>query len=163
MEQPGGADAPPAGADPPRPPQAAAGAGAAGGGAAALRELYQRVKSSPLEVVAIDTAGVVARAPEGGQQAGAGGAGAGQQPTPTRYERAALRTRPSVLDRELRAVLEAPPTLEGVHSALERAVANLRATEAFDDVWAEIDGEPAVSWFWLGVYFFSFQGGSVGA
>jgi hypothetical protein len=113
-----------------------------------LRALYARVKSSPLEVVAIDTAGVAplpSPPPSSDESAGSappsppsGGGGGG-------YERVPLRTRASVLDRELRAVLSAPPTLEGVHGALERAVLNLRATEAFDDAWAEIDAEPQVS------------------
>lgn len=107
--------------------------------AAGLRALYQRVRQAPLEVVAIDAAGVSPVAVEASE-----GKDGPTTSTPTRYEPAPLRTRGSVLDRELAGVLAAPPTLEGVHSALERAVQNLRATEAFDDVWAEIDGEPAV-------------------
>jgi hypothetical protein len=129
-----------------------------------LRALYARVKSSPLEVVAIDTAGVrplpsppsseddASPSPSSSSSAGAGG-----------YEQVPLRTRASVLDRELRAVLSAPPTLEGVHGALERAVLNLRATEAFDDAWAEIDGEPQVRKFGLGLRWSKTEGKSLAA
>lgn len=110
--------------------------------AQSLRALYQRVKQSPLEVVAIETTGIApaplpAPSSSSGQQQ--------QSQSQQSFEEVPLRTRPSLLDRELAAVLAAPPTLEGVHSALERAVLNLRATEAFDDVWAEIDGDPPVS------------------
>jgi hypothetical protein len=124
---------------PPQQPVAASSPAAAG-----LRALYQRVRLAPLEVVAIDAAGVAPIAePEGDAAADAGPPPAPARAAP-RYERAPLRTRAAVLDRELAGVLAAPPTLDGVHAALERAVRNLRATEAFDDVWAEIDGEPAV-------------------
>jgi len=106
-----------------------------------LRALYARVKSAPLEVYAIDTAGVAPIAPPPDND---GTGPSSPSPSSSGYEQVPLRTRASVLDSELRAVLSAPPTLEALHAALERAVLNLRATEAFDDAWAELDGEPQV-------------------
>lgn len=112
-----------------------------------LRALYERVKSLPLEVVAIETTGIAPVADSTSSSSDASSTSDNNKPPsqPTKFEQVPLRTRASVLDRELAAVLAADPsTLEGVHSALERAVLNLRATEAFDDVHAEIDGDPPV-------------------
>jgi hypothetical protein len=117
-----------------------------------LRALYERVKAVPLEVVAIETTGIAPVAPPPSSSGSSSDAPESAPPSATtKFEEVPLRTRASVLDRELAAVLAADPaTLEGVHQALERAVLNLRATEAFDDVLAEIDGEPQVSSSWVG-------------
>jgi len=60
-----------------------------------------------------------------------------------------LRTRQSILDRELQRVYDAK-SLREVHTALEIAVEHLRQLEAFRRIDALIDDEPGVRFCWGG-------------